>query len=167
MQFGLTCLESSHIQSAVSFVERWKDKAWVHIHASTPCAPGSPLKRFGDGRVTEADKQWEPILKAARNYMQLGHSASLELPLKNDLWKRFGTQTVLEQVGLKHVHNKACWKAWPSGRQAVEVHVYTFPDVSVAECCFLGHAHVRDMLLSMTRITTPRVDTIARLHVGF
>ena len=45
---------------------------WIHVHASTPCSSGSPLKHFGTGGLSEADVAWEGIMKAVPKYLTLG-----------------------------------------------------------------------------------------------
>ena len=77
---------------------------WMHVHVSTPCASGSPLKNFSRS-VTESDYQWEPLMKAAAGYLKLGDAASFELLLRNEIWKRAGTQQLLKRFHLCHVTN--------------------------------------------------------------
>ena len=55
---------------------------WVHIHASTPCASGSPLKHLS-ASVTDSDVEWPQIIAAVGRYFDLGHSKSFELPFHN------------------------------------------------------------------------------------
>ena len=71
----------------------------VHLHASTPCSSGSPLKRFS-GSVTEADLEWGDIISAVHLYMKKADSSSFELPAKNDIWSREETHTLLAQCCL-------------------------------------------------------------------
>ena len=74
---------------------------WIHVHASTPCSSGSPLKNFGTGGVSEADVAWEGIRKAVPKYLTLGNSRSFELPRNNNIWKRDETKHVLKHCGLE------------------------------------------------------------------
>ena len=54
---------------------------WIHVHASTPCSLGSPLKHFRTGGVGEADVAQEGIMKAVPQYLTLGNSRSFERKL--------------------------------------------------------------------------------------
>jgi hypothetical protein len=74
---------------------------WIHVHASTPCSSGSPLKNFGTGGLSEADVAWEGIMKAVPKYLTLGNSRSFELPRNNNIWKRDETKHVLKHCGLE------------------------------------------------------------------
>ena len=74
---------------------------WIHVHASTPCSSGSPLKHFGTGGLSEADVAWEGIMKAVPKYLTLGNSRSFELPRNNNIWKRDETKHVLKHCGLE------------------------------------------------------------------
>ena len=74
---------------------------WIHVHASTPCSSGSPLKHFGTGSLSEADVAWEGIMKAVPKYLTLGNSKSFELPNNNSIWKRDETKHVLKHCGLE------------------------------------------------------------------
>ena len=88
-------------KQARSLVEEWMNRGlWVHIHVSTPCSSGSPLKRF-TRTTTEADFSWEGLSKYALKYLNLGCAGSFELPLHNDIWKRFGTQKLLREACLE------------------------------------------------------------------
>ena len=88
-------------KQARSLVEEWMNRGlWVHIHVSTPCSSGSPLKRF-TRTTTEADFSWEGLSKYALKYLNLGCAGSFELPLHNDIWKRFGAQKLLREARLE------------------------------------------------------------------
>ena len=59
------------------------ERFWVHLHVSTPCSSGSPLKRFSPETVTDSDLQWETIMTAIPCYFGFSvkpDSASFELP---------------------------------------------------------------------------------------
>ena len=74
---------------------------WMHIHCSTPCSSGSPLKGFQDSEIeTESDKQWLSIMTSVGRYLRLGDSKSFELPRNNSIWKRQETKDVLHKAGL-------------------------------------------------------------------
>ena len=51
-------------QTGVSqFMSKQKgERYWIHLHVSTPCSSGSPLKRFSPETVTASDLQWETIM---------------------------------------------------------------------------------------------------------
>ena len=74
---------------------------WIHVHASTPCSSGSPLKNFSTGNSSAADLAWEGIMKAVPRYLTLGNSRSFELPRNNNIWKREETKHVLKHCGLE------------------------------------------------------------------
>ena len=100
----------AHIQSPGVFnrvkvcVQQWHTKKpeayFVHIHASTPCSSGSPLKNFNQDVVTVHDQEWEEIMSVVDQFLKLGDSASFELPKMNAIWSRAETVSVLESVGL-------------------------------------------------------------------
>ena len=73
---------------------------WIHVHASTPCSSGSPLKHFGTGGLSEADVAWEGYHESCK-YLTLGNSRSFELPRNSSIWKRDETKHVLKQCGLE------------------------------------------------------------------
>eukprot|EP00435_Cladocopium_sp_Y103_P014865 s1182_g3.t1 len=74
---------------------------WVHVHASTPCSSGSPLKNFSQDIESEADRSWKGIMENVSKYLMLGNSRSFELPRNNNIWKREETKEVLSNCGLK------------------------------------------------------------------
>ena len=75
---------------------------WVHVHASTPCSSGSPLKNFSAGTTeSEADRSWKGIMDNVSKYLMLGNSRSFELPRNNNIWKRDETKQVLHKCGLQ------------------------------------------------------------------
>lgn len=69
---------------------------WLHVHRSTPCLVGSPLKHFSS-HSHDQEMQWCSIIKCAASYMQLGSSSSFELPKSNTIWDRWFTQHLLER----------------------------------------------------------------------
>ena len=87
-------------------VTEWKSKRdnpfFVHVHASTPCSSGSPLKNFHAHVVSQSDQEWEEIMSVVSSFLKLGDSASFELPLRNEIWSRAETVAVLAEVGLNH-----------------------------------------------------------------
>ena len=76
---------------------------WLHVHCSTPCSSGSPLKHWNQKRdQTEADRDWHSIIGSAEAYLTLGDSRSFELPKHNQIWQRPETQRILERCGLNY-----------------------------------------------------------------
>ena len=73
----------------------------MHVHASTPCSSGSPLKNFSAQIESEADRSWKGIMDNVSKYLLLGNSRSFELPRNNNIWKRDETKRVLKQCGLQ------------------------------------------------------------------
>ena len=55
----------------------------MHIHASTPCGSGSPLRNFDQDSVTEKDQEWDEIINAIDGYFKHADSCSFELPERN------------------------------------------------------------------------------------
>ena len=99
-------VQSKALQRQVGELLRQHREAgrWIHVHASTPCSSGSPLKGFtGDREPTASDVEWESIMKAIPTIMEKGDSRSFELPWRNSIWKRDLTTTVLQQLGLNQV----------------------------------------------------------------
>ena len=97
MQSDLVLKEVSKI------VKGWKgENIWVHVHVSTPCASGSPLKRFSGDEPTLSDLEWESVMRSVSGYFKLGNSRSFELPFYNQIWSRDLTKDVLEKGFLSH-----------------------------------------------------------------
>ena len=97
-------VQSPSLLSEVSqHVSDWiRSGKWVHVHVSTPCASGSPLKHLTSGDVTVSDLEWESIMKAVGGFLSLGNSRPFELPFHNSIWSRPLTQKVLIEAGLSH-----------------------------------------------------------------
>ena len=83
------------------FISKKKsERYWVHLHISTPCSSGSPLKRFSADSVTTSDLDWEKIMSSVPAYFRFSvkpDSVSFELPKYNDIWKRPQTVEVLSE----------------------------------------------------------------------
>ena len=76
---------------------------WIHIHCSTPCSSGSPLKHLSQKvEATPADEEWASIMGAIEGYLILGDSKSFELPKVNQIWQRAETKKVLKNCGLTY-----------------------------------------------------------------
>ena len=81
------------------FVEQQKTEGLlVHVHVSTPCSSGSPLRNFHAG-VGETET-WKIVMSFASFYLSLGDQASFELPKNNQIWDRELTHKTLERSGL-------------------------------------------------------------------
>ena len=87
-----------------AFVELQRNSGrWLHVHLSTPCSSGSPLKHLNQKREqTEADKDCHSTIGSAEAYLNLGDSRSFELPKHNQIWQRSETQRILERCGLNY-----------------------------------------------------------------
>ena len=74
---------------------------WVHVHASTPCSSGSPLKHLST-KVTDSDVEWPVVISAVGKYFDLGRSKSFELPFHNQIWNREETKELLRLQKMSH-----------------------------------------------------------------
>ena len=86
-------------------IRQWKNSScppWVHIHASTPCGSGSPLRNFNQDSVTEKDQEWDEIINAIGGYFKHADSCSFELPERNAIWSRPETVNLLESFDMRH-----------------------------------------------------------------
>ena len=82
---------SGTLSRVVVCIQQWKNgpsPPWVHIHASTPCGSGSPLRNFNQDSVTEKDQEWDEIINAIGGYFKPADSCSFELPERNSIWSR-------------------------------------------------------------------------------
>lgn len=86
---------------------RSRDRLWIHIHVSTPCTTGSPLRHFTTNLPNENDFVWDKIIQCSDHYMSLGNSSSFELPLHNDIWGRWKTKQLLDKQ--KHIYAVNVW----------------------------------------------------------
>ena len=81
----------SVIMQVKRFIEEQKLLGtWVHMHISTPCTSGSPLRNFSGNPETEADTEWKGIIDAIPGYLDgkvRANSVSFELPRSNAIWK--------------------------------------------------------------------------------
>ena len=97
-------VQSKDVLSEVSqLVSDWvKDGKWIHVHVSTPCSSGSPLKHMTSGEMTISDLEWESIMRSVGGFLSLGNSKSFELPFHNSIWSRPLTRDVLNTACLSH-----------------------------------------------------------------
>ena len=99
-------------------------ESWIHIHISTPCSSGSPLRRFNNDTETDVDREWLPIMSSIPEYLDFSHglrSASFELPRSNDIWSRDETKHVLEVGGLTHSQDVFLCQANYRGKNGLPV----------------------------------------------
>ena len=99
-------IELKSVQLDVNkFVKRSKNEGrWVHLHVSTPCSSGSPLKNFSQS-VTDSDLDWEGIMSGVKDFLSLEPKPdciSFELPKGNAVWSRELTVEVLSKGGMNH-----------------------------------------------------------------
>ena len=92
------------LEEVAAFVEVQRSShRWVHVHCSTPCSSGSPLKNLTQQvDETEADREWLGIMTSVEPYLNFGDSRSFELPKRNQIWSRPQTKSVLERCGLNY-----------------------------------------------------------------
>ena len=92
------------LQEVKSFVNSQRGAyRWIHIHCSTPCSSGSPLKHLNQKvDATRADEEWASIMGAIEPYLILGDSKSFELPKMNQIWQRGETKKVLKNCDLTY-----------------------------------------------------------------
>ena len=114
-------VQSQEVLSKVSrCVLDWRRKGkWIHVHVSTPCASGSPLKHLSSGDVTVSDLEWESIMRSVGGFLALGDSKSFELPFHNSIWSRPLTEKVLNEFSMSHccqVYLCQCGVATSSGK---------------------------------------------------
>ena len=99
-------VQSSGTLSRVAVcIRQWKNSScppWVHIHASTPCGSGSPLRNFNPDSVTQKDQEWDEIINAIGGYFRHADSCSFELPERNTIWSRPETVNLLESFDMRH-----------------------------------------------------------------
>ena len=99
-------VQSSGTLSRVSVcIRQWKNSScppWVHIHASTPCGSGSPLRNFNPDSVTDKDQEWDEIINAIGGYFKHADSCSFELPERNTIWSRPETVNLLQSFDMRH-----------------------------------------------------------------
>ena len=75
---------------------------WLHVHMSTPCTSGSPLRFFNHGGNEEVDVEWCEIIASVGVYFEHANGISFELPTHNLIWKRFEIEVLLKENQLSH-----------------------------------------------------------------
>ena len=80
-----------------------ESKCWKHVHVSTPCTFGSPLRHFHcDENEVESEETWRGVMSHVTKYLKHSNSCSSELPTHNAIWKKEETKRVLTENKLKH-----------------------------------------------------------------
>ena len=80
-----------------------ESKCWKHVHVSTPCTFGSPLRHFHcDENEVESEETWRGVMSHVTKYLKHSNSCSFELPTHNAIWKKEETKRVLTENKLKH-----------------------------------------------------------------
>ena len=78
-------------------------KCWKHVHVSTPCTFGSPLRHFHcDENEVESEETWREVMVHVTKYLKHSSSCSFELPTHNAIWKKEETKKVLAENKLRH-----------------------------------------------------------------
>ena len=96
---------SGSLSRVVVCIQQWKNEPsppWVHIHASTPCGSGSPLRNFNQDSITEKDQELDEIINAIGGYFKHADSCSFELPERNSIWSRPKTIGSFEKFSMIH-----------------------------------------------------------------
>ena len=117
------------LKSVLLQVKRFVDEQrllgnWVHLHISTPCTSGSPLKNFSGNVETQADSEWKGIMDAVPKYLDEGivaDSVSFELPRSNSIWDRSETKHVLEKGDLKFCQDVHLCQAGYKGKDGLPI----------------------------------------------
>ena len=153
-------------------IQDWKTKRtpslWIHVHASTPCSSGSPLKGFHSNVVSQADQEWSEVIGVVADYLVLGDSASFELPLRNEIWSRPETVETLEACNLVHrAQVKLCKTGVSTGAGVPIGKTLLFVSNSEAfsstldrrfsECTCASHANPTEITYSSTAFYTRKL----------
>eukprot|EP00438_Fugacium_kawagutii_P004423 Skav229768 [mRNA] locus=scaffold3154:115108:116142:+ [translate_table: standard] len=97
----------AQIEEACAAAEALGLSVHVHMHISSPCTSGSPLRGLSSGsdgkeKADERFAELEPILRKLPDYRSLSQSMSLEWPLNNCLWSYPGVKVLLGKLGLQY-----------------------------------------------------------------
>ena len=85
--------------------KEWVDTLTIplHVHLSTLCSSGSPLRRFANlEQASELDASWDEHISGAVSFMKFRSSTSFELPLSNNIWGRWFVQQTLKRFQHDH-----------------------------------------------------------------
>ena len=101
--YGITEVmeEKKTFDAAKKWIASLPENVHIHVHVSTPCLVGSPLKHFS-GHSADQEMQWCSIIQCASSYMSLGSTSSFELPKSNSIWGRWYVQKLLKKQGHDH-----------------------------------------------------------------
>ena len=115
----------SVIMQVKRFIEEQKLLGtWVHMHISTPCTSGSPLRNFSGNPETQADTEWKGIIDAIPSYLDgkvRANSVSFELPRSNAIWERSETKLVLEVGQLNYSQDVHLCQADYKGKDGLPI----------------------------------------------
>ena len=116
-----------------------REGLWIHVHVSTPCTLGSPLRNFGGEKDdTDLHEEWRRIMGQAGNYLKRGDTKSFELPSHNRIWKFDETQQVLHENGLNFFADVLLCQTGVCGRNGLPVSkTLRFFSTSHAFCSYL------------------------------
>ena len=93
------------MRSVQERTKEWKQTLSLplHVHLSTLCSSGSPLRRFANlEQASELDAAWDEHIAGAVSFMKFGESTSFELPLSNNIWNRWFVQQTLKRFQHEH-----------------------------------------------------------------
>ena len=116
-----------------------REGLWIHVHVSTPCSLGSPLRNLGGEKDDEElQEEWRRIMTHASGYLRKGESRSFELPAHNRIWKFPETQQVLLESGLRFSADVLLGQTGVTGRNGLPVSkTLRFFWTSCAFCSYL------------------------------
>lgn len=116
-----------------------REGLWIHVHVSTPCTLGSPLRNFGGEKDDqELRDEWRQIMTHASGYLKKGESRSFELPAHNSIWRYPETQKVLFDCGLKFASDVLLCQTGVVGKNGLPIgKTLRFCASAVAFCVYL------------------------------
>ena len=103
--------------------EQRKAGFWVHMHVSTPCTSGSPLRNLS-GSASQDDPEWKLIMDSIPQYLEgdsLADSVSFELPRSNSIWERPETKLVLQKGKFDHAQDVHLCQAGYVGKDGLPI----------------------------------------------
>ena len=103
--------------------EQRKAGFWVHMHVSTPCTSGSPLRNFS-GSASQDNPEWKLIMDSIPQYLEgdsLADSVSFELPRSNSIWERPETKLVLQKGKFDHAQDVHLCQAGYVGKDGLPI----------------------------------------------
>ena len=103
--------------------EQRKAGFWVHMHVSTPCTSGSPLRNLS-GSASQDNPEWKLIMDAIPQYFEgdsLADSVSFELPRSNSIWERPETKLVMQKGKFEHAQDVHLCQAGYVGKDGLPI----------------------------------------------